>query len=330
MRSALYFFFGFLFLLPSFGYGQVSSAFVLPENLSISLSSRSAEPGKRLVLFLESSSINLSGSEATWYKDGGLLKKGSAKDQVSFIVNGTKTIQIKVAVTDAMGKVTTAIKEITPQSVSLFWQTDGFVPPFYKGRARLGFEGTVTFVPVGTILGRSGQVLSPQNLIYTWKVNGKILGSLSGLGKNTLTRQSDIISRPFEVTLEISSPDGQGLAEAYALVEPSLIDPVIYEDNPLLGLLLERAGTQGLLMQEPEIQAFVVPYFASARFMGDPSVQTVWQINGEAGTESSPWAIRIRQNGDRGLATLTVGVNNPSVDLQSGQGSATVFLNGNK
>lgn len=306
---------------------QVADMF-LRKDVSIIFSKEVPEQGDSLTVFVESNTIDLSRARATWFVDGVSKKTANAKDRLTLTVPYKSETLVSVSVETGEGMIITSERSIMPQSLTLLWQADSYVPPFYKGKRKLPFEGTVTFIPIGTLRERDGVVIPPSELVYTWKKNGTVLGSLSGLGKSTLTLQSDIIGREFDIVLNVSSRTGEALAMTGTYVEPTTIDTIIYKDDPLTGLELNRAGNRGIFSFEGETHFFVIPYFVSAFRTGDPRIKSVWTINNEKADTSGPWDIRVRQSGTETVGSITASILNTLYDLQNSNTQIPVFFGG--
>ncbi len=306
---------------------QIGAPF-LTNTATISFSKEIPEKGDTIFAFVESNTIDMDRARVTWFIDGVQQKKLGGKERFSFTVPQKTQTTISVSVETGDGARIETERLIQPQSLTLLWQADSFVPLFYKGKRKLPYEGKVTFTPIGTIRDARGVTIPPENLVYKWKRNGTVLGSLSGLGKNILVLKGDIIGREFDIELVVSSRTGEALAITGTYVEPTTIETIIYRDDPLKGLDLSFAGNRGILTSDVETHFFVMPFFASVFRTGDARVETVWTINTERAESSGPWDLRVEQDGSRVIGTISASARNTPYDLQEDSTSIPVFFRG--
>ncbi|MEK9171823.1 MAG: hypothetical protein AAB782_01125, partial [Patescibacteria group bacterium] len=146
-------------------------------------------------------------------------------------------------------------------------------------------QSRITFlaIPHGAGIG------NPANLIYKWTKNGTVLGNINGVGKNTLSFDDSIISRPQTVQIDVLSGQDTVLASASVTVTP--ISPIlaIYENNPLFGFMFHRETSGAHELEDKEITFTAFPIFFSASNRTDKKVNYEWRTNigGEAETKNS-------------------------------------------
>ena len=141
------------------------------------------------------------------------------------------------------------------QSVDLLWQGETYTPPFYQGRSLWSTESSVTIFALAHNLG------SRNSLNYKWTKNGTILGSLSGVGKNTLSIRDTIISRPQTIKVEIISVNGSVLASAQTNLTPTPSMITVYENNPLYGFMFHQTAGSEYELKDREITFTAFPFF---------------------------------------------------------------------
>ena len=167
------------------------------------------------------------------------------------------------------------------QSVDLLWQGNTYTPPFYKGRTLWSNQSRITLVAIPQGLGSSA------NLTYKWTRNGTVLGSIGGVGRNSLSFTDSILSRPQTIKVEILS--GQNvLASTVANIAP--ITPVlaVYENNPLYGFMFHRETTGTHELEEREATFSAFPLFFSIVDRTDNTLEYEWRTNvGDAETTNS-------------------------------------------
>jgi len=306
------------------GFGEVILFDVSPEN---------PRPGQVVTVDIESFSVDLDrAGSITWVLNGTVLKRGVGIKKIQFEAGklGSKsTIDVVVRGT-RIGTVTESIT-ITPTEVDLIWEADTYTPPFYKGKALPSSDAEITIVAIPQFITSSGNKIKSSDLIFTWKMDGKVLGSQSGRGKDSVKIKGSKIFSSTLVQVDVSSLNNtlQGYGfEVIASVQPKI---VFYENDIIFGMKYENAlnGRFSLLNEEINITAH--PYF----FSGDKRVISdfdySWRVNdskvsASSGDESS---IVLRQVGEEeGEASVSLDIQNLNRILQSARASLSVIFGG--
>ncbi len=204
------------------------------------------------------------------------------------------------------------------QGIDLLWQGDTYTPPFYKGRPLWTDQSRVIIVAIPDITGGS-------NLFYKWSKNGTVLGGangVNGIGQNSLIFTSSIIGRPQEINLDLLSSDKAVLASASINLDPTYPELLIYEDNPLYGLLFHRevGGRYNLTDEEVTLKAF--PMFFSVENPLQSSLDFTWRTGGNTNKESSV-TYRI-PDGASGTSEIFTQIKNTERILQSASKNFTL------
>ncbi|MCR4334391.1 MAG: hypothetical protein NUV47_01505 [Patescibacteria group bacterium] len=191
----------------------------------------------------------------------------------------------------------------TANYVDLLWQTNTYTPPFYKGKALYTTQSTVTVVAVPSI--------KSNNLIYTWKQDYKVLGSLSGLGKDSYTFKGTVLSKPTTIEVEVSTAEDGLKATKDITLSARNPEPIIYEDDPLYGILYNKAITSPLALSKDEIVLLASPYFFSTDVTGKNNLEYEWSINNGNVADNTDRSIILRHEGDTvGSSDISLVVNN--------------------
>jgi hypothetical protein len=167
------------------------------------------------------------------------------------------------------------------QSVELLWQGDGYVPPFYKGRSAWSQQTTLTLLAVPQGLG------NPASLNYRWSQNGTVLGSLSGVGKNTLSIRDTILSKSQRIGVEIVGSNSDTLASSVVVLTPREPALLAYENHPLYGILFNNEVSGTYIMKGSEITLTGFPLFFSVKSIADQNLTYKWQTSGSADNQNS-------------------------------------------
>ena len=197
---------------------------------------------------------------------------------------------------------------VDAQSVDLLWQGETYTPPFYEGKALWSKQSSITLVAIPTGLG------SQASLNYRWTKNGTVLGSISGVGKSSITFTDSILSRPQTVQVDIVSANGALLASASTLVIPISPTLLVYENDPLYGFLFNRAVSGESKLEKREVTFGAFPLFFSAN-RNNNILNYVWDTN--TGAENTTSSVTYRTPDDAsGTAQVSVRVRHPNLITQ--------------
>jgi hypothetical protein len=167
---------------------------------------------------------------------------------------------------------------LTAQSVDILWQGESYTPPFYEGLPMWSRQSLITLVAIPNGLG------SPSALSYKWSKNGTVLGSLSGIGKNSLKFADTVFSKPQRIEVEIISSNEETLAESSIIVTPRDFTPLVYEKNPLYGYLFHHEVGESFRLYEGEVTFSAFPLFSSPPLRDGANLSYKWSTNsGESG-----------------------------------------------
>lgn len=212
------------------------------------------------------------------------------------------------------------------QEIDILWQGDVYTPPFYKGRALWTNQAELTIVAVPHILDNGGREINPDNLTYKWWKNSEVLGTINGVGRKNLTFTGPIVMRPQNIKIEIL--DERGFLRAGETIEFTPRQPriLVYEDNPLLGLMLHKEVGSLYQMSSSEISLVGIPLFFSTGVRDPGFLEYNWTT---AGSKSEGGGNVVYRMPDRtsGRAGVGVRISNENRIMQSAQKNFSLQLN---
>ncbi len=189
--------------------------------------------------------------------------------------------------------------------VDLIWEADTYTPPFYKGLPLWSKQSQIKFVAIENIPNKS-----PSTLIYRWSRDGKVIGSSSGVGQNTFTFSDSVLSLPTEIEIDVFEEEGQGSIGSASLVLRTIPSKsIVVEDNPLYGLMLNKAISGEFIIKEDESSFGAIPFFenVSARFA--PAITYTWSTNTGDRRLGETVTYRAPEKGE-GTASITLTTSN--------------------
>lgn len=258
---------------------------------------------------LESSTVDLDQSTIVWRVNGAEIDQGRGVKDITFNTGGIGSVTtVSVTIQASEGTFTRQIR-LENNSVDLLWQGEGYVHPFYKGRTLWGRQSMMTLMAIPNIPGSN-----PANLTYRWSQDGTIVGNASGVGKNSLTIVDSILSKPRTIKVEVMRDRETVAATASVVITPTNPALFVYENNPLLGLVFERAIYGKSLLKEREITFNAFPFYFSTSNRGD-QVSYRWHTN--AGEIEENNSVTYRTPDGAGESYVGVSANSLSKVLQS-------------
>ena len=288
-----YFVFSLLlvFLFSPFSFINAQQIGVTKDDINIELIPDSPGPYTIVSVLLTSFSIDVNSTTITWMLDG--VKKSSSRGQKNFSFttgNYGETSSLRVVVETINGEVIDKTLKIKPADVDLVWESEGYTPPFYKGKSDFSFQNMLTFIAVPHITGSNGVETSPKNLIYKWKKNGSVIEDASGYGKNSYSVKGSVIARPIDVSVEVTNLSADTKAIGSLFVTPK--DPLVllYEKNPFYGKQVPNS----------------------------PELIYKWSINGKVVNDNQSETIEIfrQKEGTSGTSNISLSIENTDEILQ--------------
>ena len=324
-----------LLLVSVFGFFGIANAQLnaLPQT-SINIEMVPENPGPNTLVYVSvvSYATNINTSKITWNVNGKTQKSGIGEKTFSFTtgeMNTTTTLRIVVETQE--GEVIEKTFIIKPVGVDLLWESDGFVPPFYKGKALFSHQNKITVIALPHILSTSGVEIGAKNLIYTWKKNGSVIENASGFGRNTYSFVSPLISRPVEIGVEVVTIDSSGAGYAFLKLTPTEPTVLFYKKDPIFGVEFQRALSNAVgLSTSKELIVVGVPLFFSPA-TGGGELLYKWSINGSPINNSPEQSTQVfrQKEGTSGTSRISLSVEHTKKILQSAESSFDLMFGEN-
>ena len=295
------------------GQGQV-------ESLLFNIFPQSPGPNTDVSVGIQSFIYDLNSSNIKWSVNGGVVKEGVGEKSISFSTgNLGEVYNISVSARTSSGILFSKQTTIRPAIVDIIWETDGYVPPFYKGKRLYSPESKITVVAITNFIDSNGVAVSRDNAVYNWSNNKDPLVRFSGFGKKSLSVTGSLFENTETFSLTVNSSDGGFSAKgdiAIPAISPGI---VFYENNPLYGILYNSAITGGVNMRGDEMTVLAVPYFFSGTSGNNFGLNFNWLMNGGEvrPTEASDQITLRREGGASGRANLSLTVRNKDKILQA-------------
>jgi len=265
--------------LPAVASAQAGLDLIFGVDLTLELSPSHPAPGESVHAKARSTLVDLSETALRWSANGKTIAEGVGISDVDVVAGslGSET-RLMVTASDAGLEFASAEAFIRPVELDLLWESDSYVPPFFRGRALPSAGTSLRFEAIPRFL-RGGFSTPVRDIIFTWRRNGYVIGAVSGRGKARAVIESPPLFGTDTISVEAKTSDGslQGAASArIPALQPRI---ALYQNHPVFGI----AYHQALLAEDriPEIEATfaAVPYFAEAASPDTASLRYEWRVN---------------------------------------------------
>jgi len=285
------------------------------EQLSFSVTPSVPRPNQLVSVKIASYSSDLNRLQVSWYVNDTLIKREVGATNFDFAVGdlGTKTV-VRVSILKTNGSTLEKTYSFRPSEVDLIYEAQTFTPPFYEGKAYFTRQSSVKISAIPQVLGADGKFINPANLVYDWYVDGSVVQSQSGYGKQSFLYQGKILARAFKIGVEISTVADGAVANSSIFINPISPEVLIYEKNPTLGTLYNYSVPSSFSINKPEIEFEAVPYFFKEDSVLNLSTIFNWRLNGSKINSPNQNSIVFRnENNEEGSASVGVDVSNETL-----------------
>ena len=160
--------------------------------------------------------------------------------------------------------------------VTIEWEGISERPPFYTGRSLLGGQGVARAQSIAELVRPDGTRVPESDIRYTWRIDGSVLRSESGIGRDRVFVRPPFYDNPFTLSVTAEGRGGQR-AESSVQVVPVPLDVVLYETSPLGGVWDESSLRDVVPFTESELSVRAYPLSAS----DSPRLEYSWHLNNE-------------------------------------------------
>ena len=318
VRTPLIFFLSFLFfaLSPSL-HAQIPLG---SGGVSISLVPENPKPNQSVVVKTQSFSTNLDNATFKWSVNGKVVAEGVGMkhlEKKKKKSGSVTSIQVEIN-TQNLGVIRDSIT-FRPTEVTLIWESDGYIPPFYKGRSFYTLGGALKVVAIPEFFSSQGKRMNPKDLVYTWKKNGEVVASASGYGKDFfISDKTSYLREGNDISVEVSSPRENITGSASVIVEPQQLEILMYEKSPLYGILFNKTLPSSFSLTNEEITLYATPFFFSTQTQSLGELSFEWTMNNNpirSAAGSNELTLR-KETGQVGSSDIGITIQNPRKVLQ--------------
>ncbi|MFA6392769.1 MAG: hypothetical protein WCW54_01640 [Candidatus Paceibacterota bacterium] len=296
------------------------------DEIIVTISPKNPQPYEDVSISISSYATDLNKATISWQMNSKVVLSGIGKTDYSFKAlgpNTTTNFDIMIKPVGAMSTITKSVS-ISPSEIELLWESlDGYVPPFYKGKAlpsRGGIIKAVAIPNTDTIKSGGG------NVSYSWKNNDNAVTDASGYNKNSFVFSNDLFDTENMITVVASSVGENYTAERTTTVSSYSPKVIFYKKSPTEGTLYNNALNSDTIFTGDEMTMVAVPYFLAIKGSED-NFNYNWNINGDPiSTPFKKTELTIRPTARGGYADINVTFENISKLFQKVTGQLKLTL----
>jgi hypothetical protein len=315
MQRVIYAILGICFFAATAPYAHAQTDFInsdlikehglrnLENAVVLQASPANPNPGDIVRFTVESPLYDLTRGTIRWNINGKIVAEGVGVATVNATVSAKgDPINAIVTVTDSVWGIASDEILVVPLQLDILYDAPTYVPPFYRGRALPSAGGTMRLQAVAHFT-QNGSRISDKAIVYTWSRNGTVLGSISGLGRSSITIGAPALFGTDTISVRATARDET--ISAVASVRLASTEPVLtlYEDHPLFGIMFHQA-LPSQLNQPGDVSLAAMPYFAPITSLRDANLQYRWTLDDVALVASSTKRNQISLGGEQNNATL--------------------------
>jgi len=301
----------------------------ISEPVTLEISPSAPRPNTNVSITAQTYATDLNRASITWYVNSKSFKKGTGVTEITIPSGkaGTRTVvSIDVSATD-IGFTSNEIS-FRPADVTLAWKTDGYIPPFYRGKALLAYGSSFKVTAVPEIFATNGKRVDSKTLVYTWKKNGTVDAAQSGTGKDTFTgSQSSFVRGGDDISVEVSTASHDTIAVNRITLSPGTPEVLFYENSPLYGVIFEKNLTSPFYLAVEELTLRAEPFNISTANPLSGSISLDWNLNGTPVEEfEGKNEVTLRTTGSSGgRSIIDFNTQHKKQMLQAGKASITII-----
>jgi len=291
-------------------------------NVSAKITPSNPLPHSLVTITLESYDVDLNRSQITWFINGKREQSGLGFKIMAKSLGGAGEEDVwRILISSPDGRQIEKIITFRPASVDLLWQAETYTPFWYQGKALPSSESRVKMVAIAYILKNNSQPYRPEELIFTWYKDGKIMSQSSGAGRDSFTFISGKILAQDRIKVKVSTINNLTTAEKETVVRIREPQVLVYFDNPLTGPVTNQSLSARATAPNPLFTLLAEPFFFSLADLADNQIEFDWRVNDQSLTSRSgnPRAINFRVGSIDGQGLVKLNISNKRSIYQSGR-----------
>jgi hypothetical protein len=315
-----------LFSILCFGfYSKTNAQTQTPiDGVTIDISNDNPKPGENVDVFIESYLFDLNSASIVWTVNGKVNQKGVGMKRITIPAPKIGTVtDVSVDIKGSDGREVKKAISVRSGYVDLIWESDGYVPPFYKGKTPFSYQNNVKVTAIPHLAKTSGTEIDPKTLVYTWKLGGKYIDNGQGYGKQSVVVEYGDIPKTLEITVDVINREQTLHTVGTMNLTPSEPSLLFYEEDSLYGIFYNKVLPNNFNLKNVEAKILAIPYGFN---LNNQEIDYNWSINNiEQSDLLKNRSIIIRTKGDTsGSSNLLLDIRNQDRILQGARGAFTI------
>jgi len=241
----------------------------------------SPSPGDEVRVEVESYTTDLRQASISWIVNGETKQQEIGNQLYTFVApEAGKRVQVEVVVTQQNGVTYSDTVFVEPNNIDVIIEGITYTPPMYQGRPMFTHQSRVNIGVIPTLI-ENGKQLKPNEIFFGWEVNGTYYRDLSGVGRDNIIYTGALVSRPITIDVTVQNLNGTLKARKIIVLEPEDPRLLLYENNPLQGVLFEKSLLGEFKLEREDITLSAIPFFFDAEKKDDINLNYVWGENGK-------------------------------------------------
>ena len=315
-----------LFSIFCFGfYSKANAQLQTPiDGVTIDTSNENPKPGQSVDVYIESYLFDLSSASIVWTVNGKVSNKGVGIKKITIPAPKIGSVtDVSVDIKGSDGREVRKAISVRSGYVELVWESDGYVPPFYKGKTPFSYQNNVKITAIPHLSKSVGSEIDPKTLVYTWKLGGKYIDNGQGYGKQTVTIEYSDLPKTLEITVDVINKEQTLHTIGTMNLTPSEPSLQFYEEDSLYGIFYNKVLPTNFDMKNIEAKILAIPYGFN---LNNQEIDYNWSINNiEQSDLIKNRSIIVRTKGDTsGSSSLFLDIRNQDRILQGARGNFTI------
>lgn len=310
-----------VFLMASPALAQLDTSFNGTTQATLVLDPAFPKPGELVTVSLNSYGSNVYNANIVWSYNGETVTDATNKRTIQIIAGDLgETNSVTASLVTQSGSEQQVSTIIEPKYVDIVIEPQTRVPNFYTGRALPSVGSSIN----ATALINNGTG-DKRDLIYTWRLNNKVLSNGPIRGSNQISFDMPRGSQS-TLSLEIVNVTGAVVGRKAIILESVRPGLVFYESNALYGSS-QNSITNSLVLLGANTTIVAEPYYLDTRTYNNPDISE-WEIDNTTKTTNSgnPYEITIQKLQAGGSSRINFHVRSTTEVLQGAQANIEVIF----
>ncbi len=213
-------------------------------------------------------------STISWNINGHDIK-GSDESITYVVPKESEYVEVEATILYTNNKAQRLYAKIPVSSIQIVWEAETYIPFFYKSAPLPSPGSKIRASAIVNIPNKNSD-----NLIYSWKLNGKILPKISGQNKKNVTIQTGYFDKKILLTLSILDPKTLSvLSEKTTVINLQNPKLIAYTKDSSFKWIFSKPVFDKIFIPYPK-DILVFPFFMNVSDIFDSNTVWDWYVDG--------------------------------------------------